>query len=298
MLQTAGIKSLKCCSSAIAALLLTATISAAQTPPPTPVLPCDSNAIMGSRSPPARSFATLTGATRATARQTSVSLSSTNGVTHYFVDGAQVQLAQLGETAAQAWLANTPGGSIEQCWSGTAPGAYMIAGRETSLCRIAISADEDVSYGRFASARDALREAGFITLALLTPDQTRVVRDDHLPLNPVPIVLQGISPTTVRIAMPPDATEPVITIANGQDWVTTTFPPLRDDLTLQVARNNPALTAEELYTTARICVRPYSNVSYGDVMRVLTSIRDLGFARAGLYSEAVVAVDDQGRQIY
>jgi biopolymer transport protein ExbD len=260
------------------------------------VIPCDSNAIMGSRSAPVRSFATRTEAITGTARQTSVSLSSANGVTHYFVDGAEVPLEQLGEAAAQAWLANTPGGSIEECWRGTAPGAYTIAGRETSLCRIAIIADEDVSYGRFAFARDALRDAGFITLALLSPDQTSVVRDDHLPLNPVPVALQGISPTTVRIAMPPDATEPVITIANGQDFVATTFPELRDDLTLQAARNNPALTTEELYTTARVCIRPYSNVSYGDVMHVLTFIRDLGFARAGLYSEAVVAVDDQGRR--
>lgn len=219
-------------------------------------------------------------------------------MTRYFVDGAQVPLAQLGETAAQAWLFNTPGGSIEECWNGTAPGAYMIAGREISLCRIAITADENVSYGRFAPARDALREAGFPTLALVTPDQTRVVRDDHLPLNPVPILLQGLSPTTVRIATPPDATEPVITISNGPDWLTTTFTQLQDNLTLQATRNNPAVAAEELRTTARICIRPYSNVSYGDVMRVLTAIRDFGFIRAGLYSEAVVDVDDQGRQVY
>jgi biopolymer transport protein ExbD len=285
---------------AFAALLLSATSSAAQTsPPPTPVLPCDSNAIMGSRFAPPLSIATRSTTTEATdQRQTTISLSTDVDVTRYFVDGAMVRLSRLGERAATAWLANSPGASIEECWydGRPAPGVYTVAGRLTSICRIAIFADGDVPYGALSSARNALRDAGLTTFVLVTPDQTRAMPDDHLHLNPVLIRLQGISPTVIRIMSPPGATEPIIGIANGQEWIATPLARLRENLTREAARNNPALAAEEISTQARICVRPDSTVSYGDVLRVLTTIRDLGFARAGLYSEAVVAIDEQGRR--
>jgi biopolymer transport protein ExbD len=284
---------------AVAALLLIAVPSAAQnSPPPTPILPCDSNAITGSRSVPPQTIPTASGNTAGTERrQTSISLSLENGATHYFVADREVPLALLGQAAAEAWLANSPGNSIEQCWYGRSVGTYTVAGRLTSICRIVIVADEGVRYGGLASARNALRDVGLTQFALMTPDQTRVVVDDHLPLNPVLIRLQGISPTIVRIMSPPDATEPVIGIVNESGWSPTPLARLGENLTREATRNNPALAAEELNAEARICVRPDSTISYGDVLRVLITIRDHGFRRVGLYSEAFVPVDDQGRQL-
>jgi biopolymer transport protein ExbD len=277
---------------AVAALFLSATSSAAQTaPPPTRVLPCDANAITGSRSAPVRVIAARNGASVATEqRHTSISLSSSNGATRYFVAEREVTLAQLGQATGEAWLANTPGASIEQCWdNGIAPvGQYTIAGRSTTICRIVMRADDDVSYSGVSAARDALRDAGFTRLALMTADQTKAVFDDHLPLNPVPIRLQGAAPTTVRILSSPDATEPAISIGGSA----APLAQLPEILAREAATNNPALVADESIAEARICIRPSSTISYGDVLRVMTAIRDQGFRRAGLYSTAVVAVDD------
>jgi biopolymer transport protein ExbD len=279
---------------ALAALFLSATSSAAQiTPPPTPVLPCDANAITGSRSAPARVIATRNSDSAATEqRLTSISLSSSNGATRYFVEEREVTLAQLGRATGEAWLANTPGASIDQCWSNgiTPVGEYAIAGRLTTICRIVLRADDDVSYSGLSAARDALRDAGFTRLALMTSDQTRAVFDEHLPLNPVPIRLEGIAMTTVRIVSPPDATEPVVSIG-GTAAPLTQFAGL---LARETARNNPALLTHGSIEDARICVRPSSTIAYGDVLRVISAIRDQGFRRAGLHSTAVVAVDDQG----
>jgi hypothetical protein len=108
----------------------------------------------------------------------------------------------LGQAAAEAWLANTPSASIEQCWDGSVVGEYTVAGRSTTICRIVIRADESVRYGGLTSARNALRDAGFTRMALMTSDETRVIFDEHLPLNPVPVRLEGISPTIVRIVSP------------------------------------------------------------------------------------------------
>lgn len=251
---------------------------------------------MGSTNVPPLSIATRSGVpTTAEPRQTTVSIASSRGAARYFVDGTEAPIERLGRTAAEAWLTNSAGASIEQCWHGPAPSVYTIAGRQTSICRIVIIADENVSYTRLSAARDALRDAGLIGFMLLTPDQTRAVPDDHLPLNPVPVRLRGISPTIVRVELPPDATEPVITISSGGSWITTTFAQLQQNMTLAGASNNPALTAEET-TQIRVCVRPYSNVSYADVLRVLTSIRDAGFTRVGLYSQVVVATDAEGNR--
>lgn len=284
---------------ALVALFLSAVPSVAQNaPPPTPILPCDSNAISGSRNLPPRSIAMRSSAPAATEqRLTSVSLSSVNGTTHYFLAETEVPLARLGQAAAEAWLANSPNDTIEQCWYGRSVGTYTVAGRLTTICRILIFADDSVTYSGLASARNALRDAGLTQFALMTPDRTRVVVDDHLPLNPVLIRMQGISPTIVRIMSPPDATEPVIGIVNGSGWNATPLAQLGENLTLAAARNNRALAAEELHPEARICVRPDSIISYGDVLRVITTIREYGFRRVGLYSEAVVPVDNEGRQL-
>jgi biopolymer transport protein ExbD len=97
--------------------------------------------------------------------------------------------------------------------------------------------------------------------------------------------------------VPPDATEPVIGIVNGRGWTAVPFAQLGESLSSAAARNNPALTAAEIDTGALICVRPDIIISYGDVLRVMTAIRDHGFRRVALYSEAVVPVDDQGRYL-
>ena len=288
---------MKICAFALTALFLTATGSAAQSAPPlTPVLPCDTNAIMGSPNVPPLSIATRSGAVGPTEqRQTTISVVSSRGAARYFVDGRESPIERLGRTAAEAWLNNSGGASIEQCWDGPAPGVYTIAGRQTSICRIVIVADGNVSYGRFSAARDALRDAGLTGFILVTPEQTRAVPDDHLPLNPVPIRLEGTSPTIVRIESPPDATEPVISISDGASWIGTSFAQLQANMLLAGAHNNPALTAEESMQI-RVCVRPYSNVAYADVLRVLTSIRDAGFPRVGLYSQVVIATDAEGNR--
>ncbi len=282
---------------AIAAIFLSTTTSAAQTaPPPTPVLPCDGNSIMGSRSTPPRVTVTRTGSAETTEqRHTSLSLTFVNGVTRYFVDGVEVPLARLGQATAEAWLANTPSASIDQCWSSSPQvGEYTLAGRISSLCRIVIRAD-DVRYREVTSVRNALRDAGFHQMTLMTSDQTTIVRDDHIPLNPVPVRLQGIAPTMVRIISPPDATEPIIEIANGSEWNAAPLADLGANLSRAAAHNNPALSAEELNTQARICVRPDSIIAYGDVLRIITTIRGYGFTRVGLYSQVVVRVDEHGR---
>jgi hypothetical protein len=83
---------------AVAALLLSAGSSAAQNAPrPTPVLPCDTNAITGSRFLPPRVIATRSGSTAETEqRPTVISLSTANGATRYFVAETPVPLTRLG----------------------------------------------------------------------------------------------------------------------------------------------------------------------------------------------------------
>lgn len=289
---------MKSATLALATVFLTTASAAAQTAPPwTPVVPCDANAITSSRFVPSRIAAPRSGVTTETEqRQTSISLSAADGIPRYFVANRDVPLAQLAQATAQAWLSNTPGASIEQCWVNSdarAVGVYAIAGRSTTICRILILADDNVSYASLASARDALRDAGFTRVGLMTSDLTRVVFDDHLPLNPVPIRLQGVTPTIVRIMSIPGATEPIVSI--GHEGIETLLSQLAENLMREVSRNNPALVADDMIAEARICIRPDNSTSYGDVLRVITTIREQGFRRAGLYSEAVVAGDDQGR---
>jgi hypothetical protein len=112
-----------------------------------------------------------------------------------------VPLARLGQTVAEAWLAHGAGASIDQCWDGSEVGEYSVGGRMTTICTIVIRADDGVRYSELSSARDALRAAGFTEFALMRSNQREgaVVFDYHLPLNPAPIRLQGVSPTIVRI---------------------------------------------------------------------------------------------------
>lgn len=282
-----------------ALLLFTATSEAQISAPPTPVVPCDSNAILGSRNAPAFTIATHNDSSSSEPRQTTISISYEYGTARYFVSGSEVLFPQLGRTVAEAWLANSAGASIDQCWNRSAVGEYLVGGRVVSICTIAVRVDDSVRYRDLSSTRNALRDAGFTTLALMRSgqDDGAAIFDYHLPLNPVPILLQGVSPTIVRIMSPPDAAEPVIGIENGREWTATPLTQLGEDLTSAAANNNPALTAEELHAEARICVRPDSIITYADLVRVMTSMRELGFRRVGLYSEAVVPIDEQGRQL-
>jgi biopolymer transport protein ExbD len=290
---------------AVAAFFLFTTTSQAQiSPPPTPVLPCDATAIMGARSVPPLTLPTVSGSASDEQRPTSVIIAFDGVETRFFVTSPsqtevsasdEVPIAQLGQAVGNAWALNSAGASIDQCWNGNDAGEYSVGGRSTSICTIMISANDTVRYHSLSSVRNALRNAGFTKFALIrgTPDGSDVVFDYHVPLNPVPIALQGLHPTNVRLTSRPDADHPVITIAEGGGWTELPLTQLGDGVTRAAIRDNPALSTEQIHTDARICVRPDSAVSYGDIIQIITAIRNHGFRRVGLYSEAVVAIADQ-----
>jgi len=290
---------------AVAATFLFTTTSQAQiSPPPTPMLPCDGTAIMGERSVPHLNLPTVSGSASEEQLPISVLIAFDGAETRFFVTSPsqaevsasdEVAIGQLGQAVADAWALNSGGASVDQCWNGNAAGEYSVEGRSTSICTIMISANDTVRYHSLSSVRNALRNAGFTKFALIrgAPDGSDVIFDYHVPLNPVPIVLQGLRPTNVRLTSRPDTDHPVITIADAGGWTEVPLAQLGEGVTRAAIQDNPALSAEEINTEARICVRPDSATSYGDIIQIILAIRDQGFRRVGLYSEAVVAVADQ-----
>lgn len=280
---------------ALAALMLSTTSAEAQqvSPPPTPVLLCDSNAVTGARSVRPLLTPTLTNARSADTRPTSISLSNDGGAMRYFVGDAETPLEGLGQAVADAWFVNSPGNSVDQCWYGSAAGHYPIGGRESTICRIVIRADDTVTYGYLEAARYALRRAGLIQAALMSADMNTVVFDEQLPLNPVPVRLEGVGVTLVRILASPAGSEPMMGIANGRGWRSVPLSQFEEPLRREVARDNTAVPANEINTTARVCIRPDRSIAYRDVLNVMKTVHDYEYVRVGLYSEAVVAVGDQ-----
>jgi hypothetical protein len=142
-----------------------------------------------------------------------------------------------------------------------------------------------------ALARNALRNAGFTKFALMRSNQDTAVFDYHLPLNPVPIRLQGLSPTLVLLMQ--SQTGLVASVADGEGWRAMPLSELGERVTHQATRDNPSAAPEDLNEAARICVRPDNAVPYDDVLSVIAGLRDYGFPRVGLYSQAVVAIGEE-----
>lgn len=290
-----GMMRMKICGAALAALILSAASSEAQqpSPPPTPVLPCDSNSVTGARFVRPLLMPTRTNTPSTDVLRTSISLSNENGAMHYFVGDTETPLEGLGQAVADAWFVNSPGNSVDQCWTGSATGRYVIKDRDSTICRIVIRADESVTYGYLEAARYALRRAGFTQAALMSVDQNTVVFDDQLPLNPVPVRLEGIRPTLVRIMASPAGSEPIMGIANGRGWRAVPLSQFNEPLRREATRDNSAVAASEVNTRAAICIRPDRSIAYRDVLNVMTTVHGYGYVRVGLYSEAVVAISDQ-----
>lgn len=118
-----------------------------------------------------------------------------------------------------------------------------------------------------------------IIFMVTAPIPTVDIRVDLPPPNPVPIRLEGLSPTVIGIR------ETGSGLAIYVDEETVQLSQLGQKTLEHAIRNNPALNIEDIYAEARIFVRADQSTAYGNVVSVMSQLQEEGFATVGIFSE-------------
>jgi len=119
-----------------------------------------------------------------------------------------------------------------------------------------------------------------IIFMVTAPIPTVDVRVDLPPPNPIarPPEL-GRRPTYVALRETPTG------LAIYVDAETVQMSQLRERTLQHVIENNPALDVEQIYEEARIFVRADQSTAYGNVVGVMSQLKEEGYVNVGIFSE-------------
>ncbi len=116
-----------------------------------------------------------------------------------------------------------------------------------------------------------------IIFMVTAPIPTVDIRVDLPPPNPVPSPpREGIRPTMVVM----DARGGIFV-----DGEATTLSQLEDVVLRHAIENNWALQATQIYAEAKVFVRADQSLAYGEVLGVMTKLKEAGFVGVGIFAE-------------
>jgi biopolymer transport protein ExbD len=118
-----------------------------------------------------------------------------------------------------------------------------------------------------------------IIFMVTAPIPTVDVRVDLPPPNPVPIVIEGLRPTIVRLS---DTTGQLVVTVDDQY---TSLEGLGDKVLERAIENNPRLSIRDIYSEARVFLRADQESMYGNVIRVMSRLQEEGFVKVGIVAE-------------
>ncbi len=119
-----------------------------------------------------------------------------------------------------------------------------------------------------------------IIFMVTAPIPTVDVRVDLPPPNPIKRPPEeGRRPTYVALREAPAG----VIVLIDEEMVS--MSQLRSKTLDHVIQNNPALDYSELYSQARIFVRADQNTAYGNVVDVMSQLKEEGFVNVGIFSE-------------
>jgi biopolymer transport protein ExbD len=118
-----------------------------------------------------------------------------------------------------------------------------------------------------------------IIFMVTAPIPTVDIRVDLPPPNPVPVQLRDKRPTIVAIRdLGGDYQLYVDTEAVTQSQ-------LADRVLSHAIQNNPGINPVDIYADAKIFVRADQSTAYGNVVRVMSTLQEEGFAQVGIFNE-------------
>jgi biopolymer transport protein ExbD len=118
-----------------------------------------------------------------------------------------------------------------------------------------------------------------IIFMVTAPIPTVDVRIDLPPPNPIPIKMEGLRPTIVKMT---DSTGDLFITVDDQP---TTIDQLGDKVLERAIENNPALSIRNIYSEARVFLRADQESAYGNVIRVMSRLQEDGFVKVGIVAE-------------